>query len=73
MTRPSSFAVDYHPKTTIEHENEARFPPRNRLPSCPEGQDFESMTAKWGRPIGPFEKDRRHCYRAIGSSDGGTR
>jgi hypothetical protein len=71
MTRPSSFAVDYYPKT-IEQENEARFPPRNCLPPCPEGQDFESMTAKWGRPIGPFEKDRRHCYRAT-SSDGGGR
>jgi len=66
MTRPSSYAVDYCPKT-IEHENEVRFPPRNLPSRPPEGQDFESMTAKWGRPIGPFEKDRRHPYRASGT------
>jgi hypothetical protein len=63
----SSFAVDYHPKT-IESENEERFPPRYRLPAWPEGQDFESMTAKHGRPIGPFEKERHHLYRAFISS-----
>jgi hypothetical protein len=67
MTRPSSFAVDYYPKT-IEQENEVRFPPRNRLPLPPAGQDFESMTAIHGRPVGPFERDRRHPYSASKSS-----
>ena len=32
------------------------------------GQDFESLTAKYGRPIGPFEKGRCHPYRASGNS-----
>ena len=65
---PSSFyAVDYRPRT-IEAEDEARFPPRYRLPAWPEGQDFESMVAKHGRPIGPFEKERHHLYRAFRSS-----
>jgi hypothetical protein len=67
----SSYAVDYHPKT-IEQENEARFPPRNHLSRCPEGQDFGSMTAKYGRPVGPFEKGREHPYRASSSSAAGT-
>jgi hypothetical protein len=65
--RSSSYAVDYHPRT-IEQEDEERFPPLNRLLPCPAGQDFESMTAKYGRPIGPFEKDRHHPYRASRSS-----
>jgi len=69
MTR--LIAVDYRPRT-IDPENEERFPPRSRLPAWPEGQDFESMTAKHGRPIGPFEKERHHLYRAFRSSaDGG--
>jgi hypothetical protein len=69
MTRwPSSlFAVDYHPKE-IQQENEERFPPRSRPSRLPEGQDFESLTAKYGRPIGPFEKGRCHPYRASGNS-----
>jgi len=46
----SSFAVDYHPKTP-ESEIEERFPPRYRLPAWAEGQDFETMTARHGRPI----------------------
>jgi len=67
----SSFAVDYHPKA-IESGPEERFPPRYRLPAWAEGQDFDSMVAKHGRPIGPFEKDRHHNYRALRSSaDGG--
>jgi hypothetical protein len=68
----SSFAVDYHPKTP-ESEIEERFPPRYRLPAWAEGQDFETMTARHGRPIGPFERDRHHLYRASRSSaDGGS-
>jgi hypothetical protein len=63
----SSFAVDYRPRT-VEPESEQRFPPRYRLPGCPPGQDYESLTAKHGRPVGPFEKDRHHSYRASGSS-----
>jgi len=72
MTRlRSSFAVDYHPKAT-ESELEERCPPRYRLPAWPVEQDFDSMVAKHGRPIGPFEKDRHHNYRALRSSaDGG--
>jgi hypothetical protein len=59
----SSYAVDYHPKT-IERENEGRYPPRNHHPRAPTGHDFESLTAKHGRPVGPFEKGRQHPYRA---------
>jgi hypothetical protein len=64
----SAFAVDYHPKTRIKQENEERFPPRYRLSPWPTEQDFDAMTAKHGRPIGPFEKDRRHSYRVSRSS-----
>jgi hypothetical protein len=73
MTRwpSSSFAVDYHPKE-IQRENEQRFPPRSRPSRLPEGQDFESLTAKYGRPIGPFEKGRSHLYGStVGSSRAG--
>ena len=67
MTRqPSAYAVDYIPK--LIEENDVRFPPTHHQPRLPPEESFESMTAKYGRPFGPFEKGREHPYRASTSS-----
>jgi hypothetical protein len=59
----SAFAVDYYHKA-IEQKGDARFPPRIPLTLPAEGQDYDSMVAKWGRPFGAFERERRHPYCA---------
>jgi hypothetical protein len=40
-------------------------PPR-KYPPWPEGQDFDSLTKKHGRPKGPFELGRVMDYKGDG-------
>ena len=37
-------------------------PPR-KIPKWEAGQDFDTLSAKHGRPKGPFELGREHPYR----------
>lgn len=43
--------------------------PAYKHPPIPEGQDFVTMTAKHGRPIGVFESGREHQYNARDRGD----
>ena len=47
-----------------QEEQNNRFPPRRRPDPIPSGQSFEELTAKHGRPNGPFDKERQLIYRA---------
>jgi hypothetical protein len=40
----------------MKAEDEKRHPPRTKREGPPIGEDFETMTARYGRPRGPFEK-----------------
>jgi len=55
---------DYFPKKAdpLQAENAKRYPPRHRAPPIPSGEDFATLTAKHGRPVGVFEHDRQHVY-----------
>jgi hypothetical protein len=54
---------DLRQRTWSDHRDPPRCPPRVKHPSTPDGQDYYSMTAKHGRPIGPFERDRQLPYK----------
>jgi hypothetical protein len=41
-------------------------PPRRRHPTWAEGENFFALTAKHGRPHGPFERERQLPYRGEG-------
>jgi hypothetical protein len=41
-----------------------RFPPRRKWPKLEEGQDFFTLTEKYGRPFGPFDRERQLVYVA---------
>ena len=43
---------------------EERFPPGRRSPPIEPGQSYEELTAKHGRPNGPFDKERQLPYDA---------
>jgi hypothetical protein len=59
---------DYVPKRQPDQAwprsrtNDERYAKRYRSTPIEPGQDFQSMTAKHGRPVGPFERDRQHGY-----------
>lgn len=54
------FEQDYVPKRQPPRQlGEGRFPPRRKWPKTEEGQDFATLTAKHGRPFGPFEMHGR--------------
>jgi len=48
-----------------EEEQNKRYPPRRRPDPTPPGQSFEELTAKHGRPNGPFDKERQLPYSAV--------
>lgn len=41
-----------------KEEKNQRFPPRHRVEPIPPGQSFEELTAKHGKPFGPFDQER---------------
>ena len=47
-----------------QEEQNRRYPPRRRPDLPPSGQSFEELTAKHGRPNGPFDKERQLPYSA---------
>lgn len=46
---------DYRKAPPAEPSFGRRYPPRHKVEPPPEGQDFDTLTAKHGRPRGPFE------------------
>lgn len=50
---------DYVVRANIPKKKDERYPPFTRQPGPPEGQDYFTLTAKYGRPIGVFEQDGR--------------
>jgi hypothetical protein len=66
------FPADYVPKAWRPRQDagDGPFPPRSPgPPAWAPGEDFASMTAKHGRPIGVFEHGREIVYR--GGKPGG--
>jgi hypothetical protein len=56
---------DLHRRTWSDARDPPRSPPRVNYPPIPKGQDYFSLTAKHGKPIGPFDKDRQLPYKAV--------
>lgn len=53
---------DKVPWRARQDESRPQRPARRHAP-IPEGQDYDSMVAKHGRPYGVFEPGREHPYR----------
>jgi hypothetical protein len=56
--------ANWSPKIPTPKDYEIR-PPR-KFPPWPTGQDFDTLTAKYGRPKGPFEFGRLMVYNGEG-------
>lgn len=67
MSDKSDWAVDYRPQSTFGFEAEEmnkRYPPRRKISGWKEGEDYFTLTQKFGRPHGPFDSERQLNYDA---------
>jgi len=56
--------ANWKPKIPTPKGYEIR--PARKYPPWPEGQDFDTLTKKHGRPKGPFEQGRVMDYKPDG-------